>query len=44
MSKKKVGRPPVKAIEKKVPVTVMVKARHRKELQELFKKMANEKQ
>jgi len=41
---KKVGRPKVAANEKKVPVTIMVKARHRKELQELFKKLADGKQ
>jgi hypothetical protein len=35
---KKVGRPKVAANEKKVALTIMVKARHRKELQELFKK------
>jgi hypothetical protein len=42
MNKKKVGRPTIPAKEKKVPLTIMVKPRHRKELQEMFKKIANE--
>ena len=35
---KKAGRPKVAASEKKVPLTIMVKARHRKEYQRIIKK------
>jgi hypothetical protein len=40
--KKKRGRPKMAAKDKRVPITIMVKATKAKELRELFKEIANE--
>jgi hypothetical protein len=42
MKQKKAGRPKVRAAEKIVPLTVGVPAGHKKELLQIFKKLANE--
>ena len=41
--KKKVGRPPVADIDRRVPVTIMVPNRHRDELMALFRALVKKK-